>query len=210
MAKCLCALPVLAHTLNVVCWLCLGFQSLWKLAVHSVIRAMYRNTGQDLMLLHTPRSRWPAVSATVTPENSTACGKSGVSGGGAGDCSDVAGGAGVSAGGAGSGSGSGAGAGAGAGSGAGAADASDAGGCRASPRAAVASAGNGVAPATMPPLLMQLSHPRSAHVHALRQFEHRTLVALVDHDMSVPFASASVSRSDYACRVRSDAIGSSR
>ena len=115
MAKCLCALPVLAHTLNVVCWLCLGFQSLWKLAVHSVIRAMYRNTGQDLMLLHTPRSRWPAVSATVTPENSTACGKSGVSGGGAGDCSDVAGGAGVSAGGAGSGSGSGAGAGAGAG-----------------------------------------------------------------------------------------------
>ena len=187
-----------------MCWLCLGFQSLWKLAVHSVIRAMYRNTGQDLMLLHTPRSRWAAVSATAAPENSTPCGKGGVSGGGASDCSDGAGGAGVSAGGAGSG------AGAGAGSGAGAADASDAGGCRASPRAAVASAGSGVAPATMPPLLMQLSHPQSAHVHALRQFEHRTLVALVDHDMSVPFASASVSRSDYACRVRSDAIDSSR
>jgi len=44
------------------------------------------------------------------------------------------------------------------------------------------------------PTLLQISHPSSPHMVALRQFRHRTLVALTQHDLSVPYASAAVRR----------------
>lgn len=47
------------------------------------------------------------------------------------------------------------------------------------------------------PALLHISHPESSFMAALAAFRTRTLVAMIDHDLSVPHSSASITR--YAC-----------
>ena len=49
------------------------------------------------------------------------------------------------------------------------------------------------------PALLHISHPESSFMAALAAFRTRTLVAMIDHDLSVPHSSASITR--YACHM---------